>query len=106
MPSKRYVRRSLDQDLFEEVQTAMEQPEFCRKMSERMWKAEGLFAGSETESRFVAGQVSRQVESADPGVLVRHGAEPETPGLPVLPLVVDSVSNPQTVTAKSPRPHF
>jgi transposase len=43
-PYKRYVRRSLDQDLFEEVQAAMEQPEFCRKMSERMWKAEGLFA--------------------------------------------------------------
>jgi hypothetical protein len=44
LPNKRYVRRSLDQDLFEEVQAAMEQPEFGQKMSERMWKSEGLFA--------------------------------------------------------------
>jgi hypothetical protein len=43
-PNKRYVRRSLDQDLFEEVQAKMEKPEFRRKLSERMWKAEGLFA--------------------------------------------------------------
>ena len=44
MPYKRYVRRSLDQDLFEEVQARMEEPEFGKKLSERMWKAEGLFA--------------------------------------------------------------
>ena len=44
LPYKRYVRRSLDQDLFEEVQARMEEPEFGRKLSERMWKAEGLFA--------------------------------------------------------------
>ena len=44
LPSKRYVRRSLDQDLFEEVQARMEEPEFRAKLSERMWKAEGLFA--------------------------------------------------------------
>jgi IS5 family transposase len=44
LPYKRYVRRSLDQDLFEEVQASMEEPEFRKKMSERMWKAEGLFA--------------------------------------------------------------
>ena len=44
LPYKRYVRRSLDQDLFEEVQARMEEPGFRKKMSERMWKAEGLFA--------------------------------------------------------------
>ena len=44
LPYKRYVRRSLDQDLFEEVQARMEEPEFRKKLSERMWKAEGLFA--------------------------------------------------------------
>jgi transposase len=43
-PSKRYVRRTLDQDLFEEVQARMEEPEFRAKLSERMWKVEGLFA--------------------------------------------------------------
>jgi transposase len=43
-PNKRYVRRSLDQDLFEEVQARMEEPEFRKRLSERMWKAEGLFA--------------------------------------------------------------
>jgi hypothetical protein len=30
--------------LFEEVQARMEEPEFRKKLSERMWKAEGLFA--------------------------------------------------------------
>jgi len=41
---KRFVLRSLDQDLFEEVQTRMHDPVFRQKMSERMWKIEGLFA--------------------------------------------------------------
>ena len=41
LPSKRYVRRSLDQDLFEEVQARMEEPELGKRLSERMWKAEG-----------------------------------------------------------------
>ena len=40
----RFVLRSLDQDLFEEVQAKMEEPEFRKRLSERMWKAEGLFA--------------------------------------------------------------
>ena len=44
LPYKRYVRRSLDQDLFEEVQAKMEEPEFRKRLSERMWKVEGLFA--------------------------------------------------------------
>jgi len=44
LPCKRYVRRSLDQDLFEEVQARMRDPTFGEKMSERMWKCEGLFA--------------------------------------------------------------
>jgi hypothetical protein len=41
---QRFVLRSLDQDLFEEVQTRMRDPVFRQKMSERMWKIEGLFA--------------------------------------------------------------
>jgi len=44
LPYKRYVRRSLDQDLFEEVQARMEEPGFRKKLSERMWKVECLFA--------------------------------------------------------------
>jgi transposase len=43
-PHQRFVLRSLDQDLFEEVQARMRDPTFCRRMSERMWKCEGLFA--------------------------------------------------------------
>ncbi len=42
--SQRFVMRSLDQDLFEEVQARMRDPTFGEKMSERMWKIEGLFA--------------------------------------------------------------
>ncbi len=44
LPYQRFIRRSLDQDLFEEVQTRMRDPIFGEKMSERMWKIEGLFA--------------------------------------------------------------
>ena len=44
MPYQRYIRRNLDQDLFEQVQARMRDPTFSDKMSERMWKIEGLFA--------------------------------------------------------------
>ena len=43
-PYHRYVRRNLDQDLFEEVQAQMRDPAFGETMSERRWKIEGLFA--------------------------------------------------------------
>ncbi len=43
-PHQRFVLRSLDQDLFEEVQAQMCEPEFQAKLSQRMWKSEGLFA--------------------------------------------------------------
>ncbi len=43
-PQHRFVLRSLDQDLFEKVQARMQKPEFGQKLSERMWKCEGLFA--------------------------------------------------------------
>jgi transposase len=41
---QRFVLRNLDQDLFEEVQAKMRDPAFGEKLSERMWKIEGLFA--------------------------------------------------------------
>ena len=41
---QRFVLRSLDHDLFEEVQTRMRDPVFRQKLSERMWTIEGLFA--------------------------------------------------------------
>ena len=41
---QRFVLRSLDQDLFEHVQSKMEEPLFGAKLAERMWKIEGLFA--------------------------------------------------------------
>ena len=43
-PHTRFVLRPLDQDLFDEVQAHMNEPEFREKASERMWKIEGLFA--------------------------------------------------------------
>ena len=36
--------RPVDQDLFDEVQLQMNEPNFREKISERMWKCEGLFA--------------------------------------------------------------
>ncbi len=42
--SQRFLFRSLDQDLFEDVQARMRDPTFDQKRSERMWKSEGLFA--------------------------------------------------------------
>ena len=41
---QRFVLRNLDQDFFEEVQARMRAPAFGEKLSERMWKMEGLFA--------------------------------------------------------------
>jgi len=41
---QRFVLRSVDQDFFEEVQLRMRDPVFRQKMSERMWKSEGIFA--------------------------------------------------------------
>ena len=41
---QRFLLRSLDQDLFEQVQSKMEEPQFGTKLAERMWKIEGLFA--------------------------------------------------------------
>jgi hypothetical protein len=41
---QRFVLRSLDQDLFEEVQAKMRDPTFKQIRKERMWKIEGLFA--------------------------------------------------------------
>ena len=41
---QRFVLRSLDQDLFEEVQAKMRDPTFKQIRKERMWKSEGLFA--------------------------------------------------------------
>jgi transposase len=43
---QRFVLRSLDQDLFEEVQAKMRDPTFKQIRKERMWKSEGLFAES------------------------------------------------------------
>ena len=41
-PNIRFVLRPLDQDLFDEVQAQMNEPEFKKKAAERMWKSEGL----------------------------------------------------------------
>ena len=41
---QRLVKRSLDQDLFEEVLASMQETTFLERASERMWKCEGLFA--------------------------------------------------------------
>jgi IS5 family transposase len=43
-PHTRFVLRPNDQDLFDEVQAQMNEPEFRKRASERMWKCEGLFA--------------------------------------------------------------
>ncbi len=43
-PHTRFVLRPNDQDVFDKVQAQMAEPEFGEKISERMWKSEGLFA--------------------------------------------------------------
>jgi len=43
-PHTRFVLRPLDQDLFDDVQAQMNEPDFVKKVAERMWKCEGLFA--------------------------------------------------------------
>lgn len=46
---QRYLRRNLDQDLFEDVQAGMREPTFGEKLSERTWKMEGLFTEAKAE---------------------------------------------------------
>ena len=53
-----------------------------------MWKCEGLFAEAKQYHCLVARQVSRAVQSADPGLPVRDRAEPQAPALPTLLLAV------------------
>jgi len=84
---KRYVRRSLDQDLFEEVQARVEEPEFRQKLSERIVEHGGPARRGEAKPWTDPRKVSQAVESADSGVSERDGAEPETPGVPILLLV-------------------
>jgi transposase len=43
-PHTRFVLRPMDQDIFDEVQAQMDEPQFKQNVSERMWKMEGLFA--------------------------------------------------------------
>jgi transposase len=43
-PHTRFVLRPVDQDIFDEVQLQMNEPDFRKKISERMWKMEGLWA--------------------------------------------------------------
>ena len=43
-PHTRFVLRPNDQDIFDEVQAQMTGAEFGKKVAERMWKSEGLFA--------------------------------------------------------------
>jgi hypothetical protein len=40
-PHTRFVLRPFDQDIFDEVQAQMKEPEFAKRASERMWKCEG-----------------------------------------------------------------
>jgi transposase len=43
-PHTRFVLRPNDQNIFDEVQAQMDESEFKSRVSERMWKSEGLFA--------------------------------------------------------------
>jgi transposase len=43
-PHIRFVLRPNDQDIFDEVEAQMDDPVFKKRVSERMWKSEGLFA--------------------------------------------------------------
>ncbi len=95
LPSKRYVRRSLDQDLFEEIQASMEEPEFREKLSERMWKAEGLFAEAKQNHGLARARYRGRPKVQIQGVLKRDGAKPEAPGLPVLPVADNCLSKPK-----------
>ena len=74
----------MDQDLFDEVQAQMNEPTFKQRVSERMWKCEGLFAEAKQYHCLVARQVSRAIQSADPGLPLRDRAEPQAPALPTL----------------------
>ena len=87
---QRLVKRSLDQDLFEEVLAYMQESTFIERASERMWKCEGLFAEAKQIPLPRASEVSRPIQSADPGLSLRDRAEPQAPALPTLLLAVSA----------------
>ncbi len=56
---------------------------FKQRVSERMWKSEGLFAEAK-QYHSLSRKVSRSSQSADPGLPVRDRSEPQAPALPTL----------------------
>ena len=83
-PHTRFVLRPLDQDLFDEVQAQMNEPDFGQEGDRADVEVRGTVRRGEATPRLVARQVSRAVQSANPGLPVRDRAEPQAPALPTL----------------------
>ena len=75
--------RNLDQDLFEQVQAQMEQPTFLQRVSERMWKCEGLFAESK-QNHCLARAKYRGRPKVQIQAYLCDRAEPQATALPTL----------------------
>ena len=87
----RFVLRRMDQDLFDEVQAQMNEPNSVEGQPSGCGSARGC---SPRRSKPLprAGQVSRAVQSADPGLPLRDCAEPQAPALPTLLLAVSALA--------------
>jgi hypothetical protein len=99
---KRFVLRSLDQDLFEEVQARMRDPTFRTRRSERMWKMEGLFAEAKQNHRPVPSTLSRAIQGPNSSLLQGHRSESEAVGRCAGVLADHTI--PKTRSTTSPEP--
>ncbi|WP_145179607.1 transposase [Gimesia aquarii] len=87
---RRFVQRSPDQDVFEEVLTRMRDPVFRQKLSERMWKSEGLFAEAKQNHG-----LSRASQGTNPSLSDCNRSESEAVGEGVLFFAVCAVVMPK-----------
>jgi hypothetical protein len=105
-PYQRFVCRILDQDLFEEVQATREEPEFGQRISEQMWKSEGLF----TEAKQNHG-LSRARNHGRPKMQIQAYLSAMAQNLKRLLFLfclwlVTRHLYPRTTAAQYPNPHF
>ena len=76
---QRFIRRNVDQDLFEEVTTQMNDPTFKQRMSERMWKIEGMFAEAKDNHGLARAKYRGRGKSSDPSLSKHNCSKPKAP---------------------------
>ena len=83
-PLQRLVLRSVDQDLFDQVQGHMRDPEFGKRWSERMWKIEGLCAEAKQNHGLSRARYRGRSKVQIRAYLSATAQNLKSPGVPIL----------------------